>query len=872
MDTAKYKQLRRHYETLTDEVERIDTLVEMALEMRSLDIELTSEMADEIIARSEAVKYVRGKGRGLNLKGSCYWLEGAYDSALETLNQAIAIAYQVKDRRLETRVLNNFGNVYRDLGNLASALNYYEGALKINEELGDELAQSVNLTSISNLHYDLADYDSALEYALKCLPIFERSHDTGRLITIYNTLGNIYFKQERLEESLHYFKENLKLSEPLTANYVLAVSGIGKVYYKTQNFEGARKYLSQALNEAIELGNVEVQIISHFYLGRMSMDGGSYEKALEHLKAAYSVAESYMRRHDLISVHEMLSVLYDKMGDIPRAFEHLKKFELLKEEVFQQTTVNKLRNLQIRQQIELARKEKEVAEQTAQLKQQFMANMSHEIRTPMNAIVGMTRLLLGKDPRPDQLRYLEAIRQSADNLLVIINDILDLSKIEAGKVVLEQTDFAIRDIVQGTRDMLLLKAEEKKLDLRIYVDPTIPRHLVGDPTRISQILINLLGNAVKFTEKGYIELRTTLQKQEPDIFWLRFDVTDTGIGIAPDHAEKIFDSFTQAGADVTRRYGGTGLGLTISRQLANLMDGTITVQSELGKGTVFTVVLPFRKSNVKPRARQNNIIAQATMQQLSSARILLVEDNEFNRMVAEETLKDLLPGASIGIAVNGAEAVSMVEQDDYDLVLMDIQMPVMDGVTATRKIRELPKPKSDTYIIAMTANVLQEDVQQYFKAGMNAYVSKPFRTDELLLKMAHVLEGGTDQAPEEKEVPKPAYTIPAKVTDMAFLRQFAGGNEEKMHKYINMFLENAPRLLSNIDQALVTKDYPAIKIAAHSLKPQMSYMGVKEEVSHVQLIEQTAAEAMGYEQLPELIDNLKKVSEKAFAELKSVVA
>ncbi len=874
MDTPRLKELHLEYDKLTDERARINMLVEIGVELRSFDIERTFEMVEEIINRSEAINYTGGKGRAMNLKGSCYIIQGAYDNALETLQQALAISLKVKDRKLEARVLNNFGNVYRDQGDLANAINYFEGALAINEELGDEITQSVNLISISNLHYDLNDYDSALDYALKCLPIFQRSKNLSRLITIYHALGNIYFKQEKFVEALKYFEENIELSDAQSATYVMAMSGVGKVYYKMGNFDKARKYLMQALYQSREANNVEVQIICYFYLGMQYMEESSFPQAHDYFDAAYMLADEFMRRHDLMSVHEMLSVLYDKMGEIPKAFYHLKTFEKLKEEIFNQTTLNKLRNLQIRQQTELAHKEKEVAERTAFLKQQFMANMSHEIRTPMNAIVGMTRLLLGKETRPEQVRYLDAIRISADNLLVIINDILDLSKIEAGKIVIEKTDLAIREVMQSIGDMLMLKAEEKGIELRVSVDDAVPQRLIGDPTRINQILINLAGNAVKFTEQGYVSVTASLQEEKDGKKWIRFDVTDSGIGIATDHVDKIFDSFTQAGSDVTRKFGGTGLGLTISKQLTNLMDGDISVKSEPGKGTTFTLLLPFEESTVQPSAHVSTVVSTEMMQHLDRAKLLLVEDNEFNRMVAEDTLKDVFPNITIDIAVNGQEAINRVQKEKYDIVLMDIQMPVMDGVTATRHIRSLPAPTGSVKIIAMTANVLKEDVDQYLVAGMDAYVSKPFITDELILKMASVLACDT-LVDEQKSTPAAGSTqknklvLPDKITDMQFLTQFTGGKQEKISKYVTMFLENAPVLLAKLQNALELKDYNGMKIAAHSLKPQMSYMGIKEDVSHVSLIEQTAGEAH-FERLPELVSILERVCDKAFCELKEV--
>ncbi len=873
METPRYKQLQEQLKSVTEEIERIDLMVDLGIEMRSFDTDGALVLADEIIALSENADYLRGKGRGQNLKGSCFSIQGLYEEGLEMLHNANEIAKKVKDKPLEARVVNNFGNIYRDLGDLAKALSFFESALAINEQLEDEIAISINLTNISNLLYDLNDYDSALEYALRCMPIFERAEDVSRLKEVNNTLGNIYFKQENYEKALQYFLENLNQSEKETSAYVMAESGLGKVYYKMGDFDNATRYLSHALGRAEKIGNVEVQIICLFYQGRIGMDEGSYRAALRALQSSCEMAEEYSRRHDLMSIHEFLSILYDKMGDIPKAFHHLKSFERLKEEIFQQTTLNKLRNLQIRQQTELAKKEKEVAEKTAQLKQQFMANMSHEIRTPMNAITGMARLLLQKNPREDQLRYLNAMQQSADNLLVIINDILDLSKIEANKIEIEHTDFSLKQSLLSVHDMLMLKAEEKSIDLRLQMDDSLPEIFIGDPTRINQILINLAGNAVKFTEHGHVAIIASQYKKKGNKILVQLDVVDTGIGIATEYVEQIFESFTQAGTDVTRKFGGTGLGLTISKQLVKLMNGKISVKSEHGKGTVFTVIIPLEVSEKQSLQTNSALDEKATTDALKNLVLLLVEDNEFNRMVAEDTLKDALPDVEIDFAENGEEAIEKVKQRHYDLVLMDIQMPKMDGVTATKIIRnKLPAPFKNVPIIAMTANVLQENVQEYLEAGMNAYISKPFKTETLFKTIASLKAQTQKDAAEQKpeNLPEEKIKLPAKITDMQFLSGFTGSNNEKMKKYIGMFLENAPRLLSQIDEALSKKDFPTMKIAAHSLKPQLTYMGVKEEVSHIFLIEQTASEAGHWERLQPLIDNLKAVCTRAFEELKQV--
>ena len=599
MSTEKYTVLKQHYATLKDEKDKINCLIEIVLEIRDYDIEEAFRLVNEIIERAKLIDYAEGIGRGLNHKGDCYWIKGEYDLGLEILKEALVIAKGIKNDSLKARIYNNYGNIYRELGDLSNASKYYQWALEINEDLGDELSQSVVMINISNLHFDLYDYDNALEYAKRCLEIFKKYKDNKRLISVYHTLGNIYFKKDDYDNALVNFKLSLALTEANTVGHMLANSGIGKVYYKKGKFEKARVYLLAALGQSESLSNIEGIIISEFYLGKVNFDEHNYNIALEHLDKAFAVANEYSRKHDIMSIHEMYASIYERLADIPAAYEHLKEFENLKEEIFQQNTMNKLRNLQIRHEIEFAVKEKEVAEQSAKLKQQFIANMSHEIRTPMNAIVGMTRLLQEKSPREDQLKYLRAITQSADNLLVIINDILDFSKIEAGKILIENIPFSLRHLLKNVVTLLRFKAEEKGIEIRYEISELLPEIIIGDPTRLSQILMNLAGNAVKFTERGSVKIQCNLHRHGAENFQISFDIIDTGIGISEEYVHTIFESFTQAGSDVARKYGGTGLGLTISRQLVELMHGSISVQSKIGEGTTFSFLLPFEAGTLK---------------------------------------------------------------------------------------------------------------------------------------------------------------------------------------------------------------------------------------------------------------------------------
>lgn len=871
----KIALLQTDYQNVGTEIERLEILSDIILEIRTEDVERGLRLSEELMQRSKAINYQLGIGNAFNHKGACYWIKGEYEDGLDELAEAYSIAREINDKTLEAKALNNYGRIYRELGDISNALVHFEEALEINEKLNNVINQSINLTNIANLYLDLSDYDSALEYALKCLPIFEREQDTIRLTNIYNTLGNVYYKKEMYQEALDYFQHMQMMVDENSPSKSLANSGLGKVYFKLNDYEKASHYLNVSLTQSKETNNFEVEIITLYYLAYLYENQALYHKSLEFYNEALQLANEFLRKQDLVSIHERLSILHDTLENVPQAYIHLKAYEKLKEEIFHQNTFDKMRNLQIKNKIEVAKKEKEVAERTAMLKQQFMANMSHEIRTPMNAIVGITRLLVDKNPSKEQLKYLNVIQQSADNLLVIINDILDLSKIEANKVTIETINFSIRNLLHGTQEMMQLKAHEKCLSFAINIADNIPDRLIGDPTRLNQILINLIGNAVKFTEKGSVNVNVNLYKENGHKVAVKFDIVDTGIGISKQYINTIFESFTQAGSDTARKYGGTGLGLTISKQLVDLMHGRMEVESKLGEGTTFSFLIPFEIAKEQHSVQEEKQNTEALKSQLANTHILLVEDNEFNRIVAVETLQSLVPSMQIDIAENGEKAIDQLQSKDYDMILMDIQMPVMDGLSTTKHIRKkMAAPKSKTKIIAMTANVLQEDVRQYFDIGMDAYISKPFQTEDLLLTMTQQLgsKAETKQVHKELEKQQASKTLlmPEQVTEMQFLAQFTTGNPDKRNKYISMFLDNCPKLLAQINDALEKKDYAAMKIAAHSLKPQMGYMGIKEEVSNIYLIEHSAAEQQA-EVLPSLIKHLNKVCELAFLELKRVL-
>ena len=380
---------------------------------------------------------------------------------------------------------------------------------------------------------------------------------------------------------------------------------------------------------------------------------------------------------------------------------------------------------------------KDSAEQAAKVKSDFLARMSHEIRTPMNGVLGLTHLALENSPPPSQKMYLEKIQASARILLGVINDILDFSKMESGKFHLERTCFSFAGMLSTVVDLFQGQAEAKGLRFVLDRDEGIPSFVIGDELRLSQVLLNLCSNAIKFTERGEVILRITIADQGADTVRLSFSVTDSGVGMTEEQLAGLFQPFTQADTSTTRKYGGTGLGLVISKLLVEMMGGEIRVKSAPGAGSTFQFTVPLKKADAPETAGEVAQIpetAEGESRDLRGLRVLLVEDNEINQEIAVALMESL--GVSVLVAGNGAEAVSLLADHDVDGVLMDIQMPVMDGLSAARLIRETGREGvRNLPIIAMTAHAMQEDRSKSLAAGMNDHITKPIDVQELRAKL-----------------------------------------------------------------------------------------------------------------------------------------
>jgi CheY-like chemotaxis protein len=458
----------------------------------------------------------------------------------------------------------------------------------------------------------------------------------------------------------------------------------------------------------------------------------------------------------------------------------------------------------------------QIAEDSVKSKQQFLSNMSHEIRTPMNAIIGFTKVVLKTKLTAKQKEYLQAIKMSGDTLIVLINDILDLSKVDSGKMNFEKTPFKLELSLSAMLHLFETKIQEKNLKLVKEYDKRIPEVLLGDSVRLHQIILNLVSNAVKFTAKGTITAKASLLKESAETVTIEFSVTDTGIGISENNLERIFENFQQASSGTSRLFGGTGLGLAISKQLVEQQGGEISVISEVDKGSTFKFVLTLQKTN---ELVKSEIEIEDENLEANTIKVLVVEDIALNQLLMKTLLDDF--GFEKDIASNGKIAIEKLKHNVYDIILMDLQMPEMNGFEATEHIRK--KMKSNIPIIALTADVTSADIDKCNAAGMNDYISKPVN-DRLLLKKIIGL------------VKKPilinnlsintAMDTKTKCTDLQYLMTRTKSNPDLMMEMISLYLEQTPPLISAMKISMENKDWETLQATVHKMIPSFSIVGI----------------------------------------------
>jgi len=812
--------------------------------------------------------------------GNIYTTLKNNQKAIDCYQKSYDLYYQNKDYDECITSLNRIANRQMDIGNELNDTNYYFKAIKI--------------------------YSKAFNIAVKINDKKKIINSYANMADSYNLLGSKTKNKSHLFYSLDNSLKGLKLSREnnLTRQEGLNFLNMGETYERLNQPFKAIHFYEEALHKFEHARDKTWIQTTHRLLGKVYHTLENYEQAIFHINKSIELAKEQRLISYLRDNYEILSEIYDSKNDLKKSLEYHKLYTEYKDSILNENSAIHIVRLQTEfeferqnQEIELLRKNTEIQEEkiktqntqrnfliliiigvlilliiiyyryrekqkaeaqilkakeeavlAKEMQEQFLANTSHEIRTPMNGIIGMTEQLLDSKLSNEQLEFALAIKESSNNLLVIINDLLDLSKIKAGKMAFEAIPFNISDLSKNLIFSLQYRSAEKNIRLISIIDEKIPKSLSGDPVRLNQVLLNLAGNAIKFTERGEVKINAKLLKDDGKKVRLLFSVQDTGIGIPANKLEKVFESFTQVNATTTRKYGGTGLGLTIAKQIIEQQGGTISVSSKINEGSTFVFVLDFLKTNTKPIAikelKTNAPSGQSI--QLSNVNILVVDDNKVNQRVATLTLKKW--NVNVSVADDALAAIELLKTESFHIVLMDIAMPEMDGIEATKFIREeLPAPICNTPIIAMTASALIGEEEKCITAGMNDYISKPFNPNDLLNKILRFI------AQELVKTTK-------KSIDLTLLKERAEDDKDYLIDIYETYISEMPIYLNELNTFIKKESWPEIGKQAHKMKSPVALVGAHELRFIFETIEIGAPTESKRPELIDLFDEMNKLT------------
>jgi|GEM_PF-1379846 len=780
------------------------------------------------------------------------------------------------------------------------------------------------MSGIAEIYYEIRDFENAERYSR--MAVQAGSEAKAHADSHYKMLGLIMIEREAYKEALPMLIKAEGCEEcnahPAYAGIILAAKAT--CYRKLGDLKTALSLAKKAVQITSVAENVPVGAVSLMELAECEFALGMTDKALHNALVSYETFFSSKNNWGKVRASELLTTIYKSKGDYRKALEYSELHNQHQQHVERQKSNRQLamgeftrdnaaqkarREAEVQAQLDQQRtiryalfaglgilallafllfhryrfkqrtaeqleaKNREVeaararAEASEAFKSRFLAHMSHEIRTPLHGIAGFTDLLLDTALSEKQRRWLSSIHHSAGRLGEVVNDILDLSKLEAGGMKLRQVPFSPARVAADVQEALALRAENQGIELFVSIGENVPEAVLGDPTRLYQILMNLVGNAVKFTEQGYVRL-TVDGSHAHTLTTLTFSISDTGIGIPPEKLATVFDSFQQSGEDTTARFGGTGLGLTIARELVQLHGSGIRAVSEVGKGSTFSFTLALPSADAADLERTAG--AGDTLYFCQPLRILLTDDNALNREIATEAIRRHFENAEITETVNGKEAVERLESGSaglaslknlsspgrYDIILMDMQMPEMSGVEATRHIRQ--HISADIPIIALTASATPEEIENALQSGMNRHLGKPFKPHELARVVAETLglTVSEDHVPHTSTGFQNPEGLPNHF-DLGFLRDFCHGDEERMRYFMQKFMELYPTEISRLEAAVQAEDREAVYQAAHSFRPQLEFVGLKEATQLALLLEKGARGGMHWGELSELLAQIR---------------
>jgi len=679
------------------------------------------------------------------------------------------------------------------------ALEKYNEALELATKIDNKKSIGIIYSKIGKLQYIIEEPDDAIKSLIKANEVQRFSKDDINLAETYKVLGNVYITKKQYEQALDYYKSSKALfnQEGLVDFEAEVLLQEGTTYLALKDYKKAKLHLLQSISIAKRYDLDKILSSAKINLGTALFYLGEKEDALEQANSGLNIAKANSFKNVLNEGYLSLSKLNEEIGNYELANNYLKKHIALKDSLLtmkrsnlsqekrlqllidnqteyqkkqladlehQKATYNlnklttilsialitilslltlslyKNNNIRLKTNNMLHKKNaelivaKERAELASKTKANFLSTVTHELRTPLYAVTGLTNMLLEEDPKPDQVQHLKSLKFSGDYLLTFINDILQINKIEANKVDIDPEAFSLKKKITNIIAALNNSAADNNVKIHFKYDSNLPSNFMADQIKISQILINLIGNAIKFTKDGDIWVRTSLAGKTNDIYQVKFEIEDNGIGISQEKQNQLFESFSQGSIQINRKYGGTGLGLSIVKGLIHILKGTIFLESELGKGSKFIIELPMKYAENVEKIEEIKYFKDINEIDLKDINILIVEDNKINQMITKKILTKMRLNSEV--VDNGEDAVEIVKQKQFHVILMDIHMPGISGLEATRIIRTFNK---DITIFALTAVTLEDKMQEFEDAGFDDIISKPFKQEDFEKKLYNAL-------------------------------------------------------------------------------------------------------------------------------------